>query len=282
MIQLHQQRDFGEKINATFQYIVQHYQSLGLALLTIGGPLALAISLATRVFQTGIVHYTSFSRLALLGIGSSSVSFWVVLFLSMLNNVLVVMVISAHLLSYEEDPAEPITVSRLWIRIEADFFRILAVALVSWALFVVGCLILLLPGMYIGVTLLMVVFVAMRETGTIQQVIQRCFTLIRHHWWATFGLLFIMALIQVSLTAGITLPITLLISVVRIRKPILLTLIEAVQLLLQSLLQAPFYVAVVLNYFSLLDEKEGINLWKAIDSIGSPVAVKRDFDDHLQ
>ena len=281
MVQLYQQRDFGKKINATFQYIDEHYQSLGLAFLTIWGPLALAISLASRVVHIGIAHYTSFSTLALFTIGSSSVSFWVLLFLSMLNNLLVVMIINAHLLSYEENPDEPITVSRLWPRIEADFFRVLPVALASWVLFVAGCLLLLLPGIYIGITLVMAVFVAMRETGTAGQVIQRCFALIRHHWWETFGVLLIMGLVQVSLTTGMTLPITVVIKVSRLTNPIILTLIETGQLLLQSLLQIPFYIAVALNYFSLLDEKEGISLWKSIEAIGSPTAVPGTLDDHL-
>ncbi|WP_332368767.1 hypothetical protein [Spirosoma telluris] len=55
MIQLFQQRDFGDKINVTFQYITQNFRSLSLALLYIVGPVALLAGIASGVFQSNML-----------------------------------------------------------------------------------------------------------------------------------------------------------------------------------------------------------------------------------
>ena len=52
MIQLFQQRDFGDKINVTFQYISQNFKSFGLSLLYIVGPVALVAGIASGIMQS--------------------------------------------------------------------------------------------------------------------------------------------------------------------------------------------------------------------------------------
>lgn len=59
MIDLFEQRDFGNKINATFQYVIQNMRSLGLALLYIVGPVALLAGIASGVMQSNMLHLMS-------------------------------------------------------------------------------------------------------------------------------------------------------------------------------------------------------------------------------
>ncbi|WP_128545667.1 hypothetical protein [Larkinella soli] len=275
--QLHRQRDFGQKVNTAFQYIVRHYRSLGLAILAIAGPLALATSIATRIFQTGLVDSLVHRRYSRTGLGGWGVlsfsytapSFWAILFFTLLNNLLVAMVVYRHLLSYEERPDEPITVKGIWSWLEVDFLQVFLTSVASFVLVLAGALFLFVPGIYLAVVLSLGTIVVMREDLSAGEAIRRCFELVRGHWWETGGLLLVMLLIQIVLSNGIGIPLGLLTAGTARIHPVLFILSQSLLILIRSLVSAPLHMAIALHYFHLLDLKEGTGLLDDIESIGT-------------
>ena len=273
-MQLYQQRDFGEKINATFQYATQHFRSLGMALLYIAGPVALASGIATGLYQQSV--FNALDQPVLLPYGSLfSISYILSFLFSLLTNLAVSLTVYGHLRLYSHAPDEPISVGAVWSEILAVFSQALVASALAAVVIIIGTLFLIVPGIYLGVVLSLAIVVTVFEDVPANQLFNRCFELIQGKWWSTFGLILVVALIVWAMSLLFTLPLGV-ISLLRIMKvvpnipgavTVLTTIIGTVgRALLSSLLS----LAIAFQYFNLVERREGRGLLTAIDNLGTP------------
>ena len=230
-----QERDFGQKINATFDFIRQNFKPLLLAILVIGGTptllayvvgglgLASLVPALTQMRQGGSPNYVTL--LAIITPLMGTIFFVALLFI--VSSVMSSLSLYGYVLEYEarggNSPA--ISVADVWRRVSGSFWRYvgysIALALLFFvALLVLGFLIGALGGIvgtagigifsfayfiaviYISVTISLYYFIVVRENLGIIDSIKRCFYLIQGKWWSTFGLLFILGLVSLVLFVG--------------------------------------------------------------------------------
>ncbi|WP_420146852.1 hypothetical protein [Spirosoma sp.] len=293
MIQLFQQRDFGNKINATFQYIFQNFRSLGLSLLYIVGPVALVAGIASGVMQSNMLKLIGesanantdnpFYAFQMLGFFSSP-SFWLTALFSLLANVAVILTTYAHMKVYDRTKEELISVSDVWIEMQPVIGRAVLISILNSIIISFGFIFFFIPGLYLAVVLSLSLAVTVFENADFGVTWNRCFQLIRDKWWSTFGLLCIMFLIVIIIGMVFAIPTTVIAFLTGAK---ILPDISVVWLMLGSvvnqvgrtLLNVVIYTAIGFQYTNLVERQEGRGMLSAIDSIGSTPSQPRDTDE---
>lgn len=295
MIPLFQQRDFGEKINATFTYVGQQIRSLGLSLLYIAGPVTLATGIAGGIYQSNLLKtmsnfnssQTDVSTLTGLSMMQNvfSPAYWLLIFFSLLSYVVVSLTVYCHLKVYARLQGGPVPVNDVWQEVQASLlpglmltFAVAAATMLSFILFI-------LPGLYVGVALSLALAVLVFEGKDVGAAFSRCFTLIRGHWWSTFGLLVIMGIIAAIMGAAFSIPAAIVgfmssSSSKTDLSAVAVILAQTLATVGQQLLSALVVLALGFQYFSLVEQQEGVGLLADIDSIGTPLTPLRRPDEN--
>lgn len=235
-IELHQTRDFGRKVNATFEFVKQNFKALIRSILYIAGPPILVASLLMGSFL-GDMYSTMFS----MGQGGDpeafmqtflSVNFWlqvaVMIIFYVVSIVTTTATINNYIILYGEKKSNEIEVSEVWARVRETFGMYLGttllVTLVLIAVYIVGAIPMVLLAavspfliffgliafmiiiLYVMVTLSLVFIVRGYEKTGFFESIQRSFYLIKGKWWSTFGLLMILYLIVSTISSIFFIP----------------------------------------------------------------------------
>ena len=292
MIQLFQQRDFGDKINATFQYVSQNFRSLGLALLYIVGPVALVAGIASGVMQSDMLKLMGESTgtqannplAALEALRQfTSPTFWLATLFSLLANVAVVLTTYAHMKVYERTKTNAISVADVWAEVQPIVGRAIVISLLVSVITGVAMLFLIIPGIYVAVVLSLALAVTVFEGTDFGGTWDRCFKLIRDKWWSTFGLIIVMAIIVMIVGLVFAIPTAIIAFFIGAKmlpdaSTVWLVLGNVVALVGRTLLNAVVYTAIGFQYTNLVERQEGRGLISAVDSIGAPTQPRTQND----
>lgn len=295
MIELFQQRDFGNKINATFQYITWNFRSLGLALLYIVGPVALAAGIAAGVMQSNMLRLVRESASAstndfsaafqMIGFLSSP-SFWLTALFSLLANVAVILTTYAHMKVYERNQGSFVSVAEVWAEVEPLIGRAILISILNSIIVGVSFLFLFIPGIYLAIVLSLSLAVTSFENTDFGATWSRCFQLIRDKWWSTFGLIVVMTLIVAVVGIIFSLPAAIIGFLTGAK---LLPSVSVVWLMLgnvinqigRTLLNVVIYTAIGFQYTNLVERQEGRGIQSAIDTIGTAPTQPRSTDEEM-
>jgi hypothetical protein len=293
-----QERDFGAKISATFEFIGAHWRPLGQVLLYLVVPVALVQAILASILQTQIIsavrqhqasgatvytsYITTFQSPWYLLSNILSVAFYVVLILSVYGYVMRCV--------YTEQPGTPVTVPEVWAVVKRKFVGTFFSFYGIWMLIGVGFLVLFIPGLYLAVALSLFFAVSVLENNNFAANISRCLQLTRGKWWSTFGLIFIVFLLVYLAVAGIGTVAVLLGGA----KNLILTTRSLSQSspalvifslfagLLALLLYVPAMLLLAFQYFNLVERKEGIGLRLLVDKLGDTHAAPTAESGHYQ
>jgi hypothetical protein len=276
MIALYQQRNFGEKINATFQYIVQQFRSLGLALLYIAGPVILVAGIASGLSESAVQGnvFGLTSRASLISFGLYLLAFW-----------LVPLVTYGHLKVYGETAGGPVPIRAVWGEVRRAFGRAVIAILFYLVLYVIGSVIFFFPGVYFSVALAPILSIVVLEEAGASDAISRSLQLIQDNWWTTFGLLLSMGFIYLSLLSLIWVPMLLWEMVksvfnLPVLPPLALAFMGAFLVMALLLFLVVVVLAVGFQYGNLVEKREHIGLLIRIDAIGEqPTRQPQPTDD---
>ena len=288
-----QERDFGAKISATFEFIGAHFRPLAKVLLYIALPAALVRAVLTGLLQSQLV-----TRVQTVAGGApgqpggiwqrqgtayltmvSSPAYYVNSLLSQVFTTLIILSVYGYLLHclQRPDPHREITVADVWAVVRREF---IGTFFSVWGLSVViilGFVVLVLPGLYLSVALSLFFIVRLVEGTGFGDTINRCLHLTRGKWWSTFGLLFIMVmllymlLIAAGSVAGL-LSGGFLALLKSARSPLFVTVMGAVTTLFTLLIYPPLLIALAFQYFNLVERKEGRGLHALVDQLGQAPA----------
>ncbi len=291
MNSLYRKRDFGEKINAVFQYIGLHFRSLLMALLYIVGPVAIATAIASSVTMTNILQATSdaqadpgnpYAGLMLMG-RLFSPAYWLTLFFSILTNVAVILTTYAHV--HRTENGQSVAVADLWEDLQPQIGRMIGFTLLMSIITSIGFIVLLIPGLYIGVVLSTGFAVTYFEKSSFGTTWSRCFALMRDNWWSTFGYLLVMLLIVVIIGLIFTLPSGLFgfLSAAKLLPgnglPLWFIIANTIALIGRALINSVLYLAVAFQYGNLVEQNENVSLYSAINTIGTTPTKPRATDE---
>lgn len=228
------ERDFGQKIEATFDFMRVHARPLGRVMVALVLPLALLTGIGMGLLQGEMFSFIGQSTRARLS-GAvynsflppflTSAGFWMAMLGSLLLMVVLHLVVYGYVVLRADrtDPTADVTIRDVWdlvrrraLGLVGSFFGLgllFTVGLLAVGM-VVGMLGALFGGLlgaawlgilfvfliyaamiYAGVALSLYVIIWLREGRGFFGSIGRCFQLIWGKWWSTFGLIMVMSFI---------------------------------------------------------------------------------------
>lgn len=294
-----QERDFGAKIGATFEFLGAHWRPLGKCLLYFVLPVALVMGIGM-----GVMTNTMFNQLALIRGGTATdpskifgASYFAGIGVAMIAGLLAFAMLLSTVYGYvrvlvagNATDGYP-TPARVWQEVKPRLGRVLLAFLFFFGLYIafvsllVGLIatlgtlgwlvIFVFPLLFYIIVPLSLYFPAMwTEDLGVLQAMQRCFSLARGSWWSTFGLLFVSGMIQGMLTVVFVLPMYAVMFGKMLKIPGLDSdvLGVATQCFYAGgiiLTYAISLVAVLFQYFNLVERKEGLGMRHMVASLGS-------------
>ena len=287
-IELRQTRDFGEVISATFEFIRQNFRKLLTCVLYLGGPFALLGAVSSALYQS----QTPLNMTNPTDIFSASwvVSLGVHLLVVLTASVVVTATVCHFVLLYLT--GEEFEVNDVWRLVKKDFWMLLFASVGYTLLCIPAFLLCFFPGIYVSVALLPIFVILLVERIGFRESISRSFRLVSGRWWPTFGILIVMGMVQGMITLVVVLPFLIAMGVMGILSVqsgetpaggtflLLYTITNSMQILVSVLCSSIVVVALAFQYFSLVEEKEGVGLRQRIGTLGTqPSAPEREEED---
>ncbi len=291
-----QERNFGQKISATFEFIGVHWRPLGRALLYLVAPLALLQGILTAVVQSRMFgtllsstyapqshdpRYPLAARQAILGATVQNPLYYLLIPTALLFASAFVLTIYGYLVCCLRPAGAvptPITPGEVWAVVK----RHLVVAFFSYwglgILIVLGFFFFFIPGYYLMVVLSLFFIVRVVEHTSFYDTIRRCMSLTAGKWWSTFGLIIgMIGLLYTLMFSFSTIANLLWLAIYSTFLPTIepgqLTTIFVVALTLfftaaMFLLCPPILLALAFQYFNLVERREGVGLLHLLNQLG--------------
>jgi hypothetical protein len=310
------ERDFGAKISATFEFIGAHWRPLGKCLLYFVLPGALLMGIGLGLFtnslynQAGHAVATQNAAIAqggpralfgLYNFGGMAVGFLG----SMLSFLLLVGTVYGYVRARLHLPAAtPITPAVVWAESKGRLGRtllivglVMAVYLIlafgfslliaisanrsglnSVAAVMLGFLVFGTLATYLAIVLSLFFPVLWLEDSGVFATVGRCFQLIKGHWWATFGLLAVVSMIQGMLLIVFVIPqyavmIGKMMHVPGLDSDVLGLVAQCIYAVGIMFTYAIPLLALAFQYFHLAEQKEGWGLRLLVEALGQPQAI---------
>lgn len=309
-IEYHRRRDFSSKMNATFEFIKQNWKSLGKAIFLIAAPPVLVASLIMGsffgdMFNVGALASDPEATMELF----TSPTFWLQMCLAMilflLSSVMSIATINNYILLYDELKTNDIPTSLVWERVRntfwlyfrttlSFFFCLMAVAIVlsigvgllstiSPALSVLGVMAMFVGLFYLIFSLSLTFVIRAYEGLGFFESAARSFKLVQGKWWSTFGLIFILYIIMVTISYIPVIPVYVIMGVTAFHNVsndatanpmegmgtlvmVFMSLYYTIQLILSALPN----IGIAFQYFNLVEMKEARGLMSSIETFGEP------------
>jgi hypothetical protein len=309
-IEYHHTRDFSRKMNATFEFIRQNFKSLGKSILVIAGPPVLVASL---IIATFIDEFFGLTKAATMNSGDSeifetyfmSVTFWLqialMFLLFLLSSIMSIATINNYIILYEEKGTNKIEVTDVWNRVRETFWMYFGTTLVFFLLAIAAYIVLVIPvailatvspaliflGMmamfctvvYLIVSVSLTYIVRAYEKKGFFDAIGRSFKLVRDKWWSTFGLIFVLYIVMMTISYIFLIPWYVAMVTTALHSTstemldqstmtwstiVLFTLYYLAQMVLGALPN----IGIAFQYFNLVEMKEAKGLLGKINTLG--------------
>lgn len=192
-ITLYKQRDFGQKINATIEYIRYNFGPIMKMVLIIAIPMGIVSSLAFSKYfssMTVLVGNPNMSDAEAMGfLGGLGVTYLLMISIYMVTYSLMV----AAIYNYMKARAESAEIDYLEI-LKASFKHVpalIGLSIIVGFISIIGMFFFVLPGIYLGVVFSLSAPIYLFEQEGIGNALSKAFKLISGKWWSTLGLLFV-------------------------------------------------------------------------------------------
>lgn len=308
-IEYHLTRDFSRKMNATFEFIKQNWKSLGKATLMIAGPPVFIASLIMGtffgdVFSVGMTDDPEKS-LELFTSATFWLQFLLVMVLLVLSSVMSIATINNYILLYEELKTNNIPTALVWDRVRTTVWTYLGTVIYFFFSFAAFCFLIMIPiglfstlspviavlGVWIFMILVFYLMISVSLTFIIRayegigffDALGRSFNLVKGKWWSTFGLIFILYFIMMTISYIPIFPLYIIMAASAVHNistdptanpfegeglSTLTMILMAIYYMVQLLLSALPNIGIAFQYFNLVEMKEAKGLMSSIESFG--------------
>lgn len=268
---LREERDFGEKFNATFLFARQNFKNLSLSLLLLGAPLMIVGNLLVAYLQAdmqiGSFDYTNglpdgFWTLYLIIIPVYFIAYsWLMA------------VTYAYIAEYLTGNRE-ITTGQVFKRASQKIGKILVSSIIIAIMVGFGFLLVVIPGIYLMVAVTFVQVIILVEDVPVFKSISRSISLIKGKWWSTFGLIVVMSFVVGIMQLVFTIPTYVNLFVKGLHQNLFAfdagtILSNAFGTIGISLLYPLFFIAIAFQYFNMVERHESKGLMNEIDMAGT-------------
>lgn len=286
-IELRRTRDFGEKFNATFEFIRQNYKGFMPAVLFISIPLIVIGSVLLSYYTNFTLYQDAGTYGAegnVFGMMGNFFGFFLIAYVFIGVGYLIntSLVYNYMKLYPERENPTAITVGELWDHSKGDIGNIFVASLLVGIVAGIGVLFLVIPGIYLGITLSLIIPIIIFERKSVGDAFSRCFYLIKDKWWSTFGLILVAGLLQGTMGLIFNIPEIVLSFIFTLNRAgsdflndppmwqkgalIIAAIIKGVG---SGLLMCISFIAVAFQYFNLVERREATGLMNQIEGFGN-------------
>ncbi len=210
-INLREERDFGEKFNATFQFARQNFKNLSLSLLLLGAPLMIIANLFVAYFQADMVTGSyDLSK----GLPNVVLKMYLVILPIYLIGYSWLMTVTLSYMTEYLNGNREITTGQVFGRASRNIGKIIVAGFITSIMIGFAMILLLIPGIYVAVAVSFVYVIIVVEGGSVFGSISRSFKLIKGKWWSTFGLVIVMGIVVGLMQLVFSIPTFIALSIV--------------------------------------------------------------------
>jgi len=284
-LELWKARSSGEVVNATFAFFRTTWGALSRAFFVLVMPAVLVlVAAATYLRYNPDLVADTLGYVGLLGV--------LEYFPNLLIGTLILTLVNSAIARYAAD--KPIDKSSLLKDVRRHYFQmlgasslqlcllalavvpLLGMGMLSFELIEFFAFLSMLPGVYVWVCLLGFPTTVLYESCGLIQGLQRSFELTKHYWWHGFGVLLITLIVAFVLALSLSIPALLFrwidssitaTSGEHTNSPFFIALNIVRDVGYWMVIAIPM-AASALQYFNLMERKEGVGVLRRIDAIG--------------
>lgn len=270
-INLREERDFGEKFNATFQFARQNFKNLSLSLLFLGAPLMIVGNLLVAYMQADLqIGNFDFTK----GLPDGFWNLYLILIPVQLIVYSWLMAVTYSYIAEYLNGNREITTRQVFNRASQKIGKIIMSSIVMGIMLGFGFMLLIIPGLYLTVALAFVQVIIVVEDVPVLKSISRSISLIKGKWWSTFGLVVVMTIVVGLMQLVFTIPTYINLFVKGIHQNMLsfdagTIITNVISTIGLSLLYPLLFVAIAFQYFNMVERHENKGLMNEIDMAGN-------------
>jgi hypothetical protein len=204
----------------------------------------------------------------------------IALLFSMMTYTAITLTSLAFIHLYKEKGNEVPTTEEVWTYVKYYFFRFLGSSLLLSALFMVGFILCLIPGIYLFPILGLMFPIMMMESSNLGFAFSKAFNLIKGNWWPTFGVQVIMLILVMAASFVFHIPLAIAgmtsfftgigkMDTFSVIVQVVIGHITMVFMIFPN-------IALALSYYSLSEQKDGTGLMDRIKDFGKKDATSPD------
>lgn len=272
-IEFHRYRDFGQIINATFEFLRENFKQLAKAVIFLVGPFILLTGIFGGLYQKDLFSFTSTT----ISLSEFGISFGLYILFGVISVMILVSTVYSYLIIYiRNENVLPIEVDEVWVLVKSNIIKTVLFSIGYTIVTILASILLIIPGIYVSIALMIIYIVGLYEGKSFFDSMSRSFYLVKNKWWFTFGLLIVLSLIQGFLGFLFQIPQYIAMFVVAFNSAegnatsstteiifIVTTIISSLNFIFYSI----SLIGIAFHYFSLVEQKEAKGLLDKIDSL---------------
>ncbi len=270
----HKIRDLGEIITDSFQYLRIHFKTLGKALLFFVLPIFIIQFFLMKGYTDQIVGTLMGGNVSdFENIFGLQYFFGIVLSLIANSTLTVITIKHVQLTEKNVDP----TPDALLKDIVPNVLKCVGLYVVLYLILIPSVFFFFFPMVFFGIKLCLSASALLLEKKTIFGAIGQSWELTKNHWWSTFLILLVMIILIVFITYAVIIPTTIL-STFTVETGALelgdstiwtnfFYIITGILTAISSLTSVVLYIVITLQYYNLLERKEGAHLRSQIEGL---------------
>lgn len=278
-IQLRKVREFGDVFNDTFAFIKQEARPLGIALATLALPVVLVMvilmaNIKIDQFQPGGDIVKLYSNVGL------------IMLLFFVSQVILILTLLSYFKLYLEKGPRNFDNKDIFREMVKKFFPVAGSTFVLGIIIFIGAIMCFLPGIYLGISLSFVLPVMILEDKDFGLGFSRSFELSHKQWWWTFLIIFVYLILTYSFQIILSIPgmIFGFSTLFGLKnganadpdQRTYLILYNAFVTLISTFFTVILNIAIVFQYFNIVELHEGKTLASKIDLIGNDEEVSAE------
>lgn len=286
-IEFKKTRDLGAIITDTFKFIRQNWKEYFGTVARIAGPAFIIFIIAMAMYMRSIGGMMNDSLPENISANISEFGFELVLYIILamfagLAFFVLMQMASLYFIKSYINNNGAVDRSEIITNVKQNFWKFLGFGFLMIIMVMFGVMLCFFPGIYLGVVLGLGTSILVFEGKSIGDTISYCFTLIKDHWWETFGVVFVIgflvgilgqifgvpALIYYFVKLGTSLSSEDPTAVFGLFSDPIYLLLTVLSYVGQFLLSSITLIASVFIYYDLNEQKNLTGTIEKIDSLG--------------
>ncbi len=303
-VELQQQRDFGEKINATFEFLKLNFSTFYRGILFIICPIAVVAGIASSfiAFQPAdlvkAIMNSDIQEISKLQGDMYGIEYFASLILGLIGFILLPAYVYSYMRKYLEND-DDFSVASLFSATLSEFLRTLGASivliLIVFISYFIGVFATVLMGQiagffaffgglgticlvfYLTTVFFLVYPIMLVEKQNFGTALSKSFYLVKGKWWSTFGLLVVMIIIYILLSIITSIPLMVVTGLLASNSlsdsSVMTTALNIIANIISQIggymILPLIIIAVCFQYFNLSEMKQSTGLLSRIEGFGS-------------